>query len=202
MSKLFTLLLIITSTLAVADTPPGADYGKLLLIEEREMKPHFEWGVDGGVALDNASENVYSLSGLLDYVASPLWSFGAEITVNKTEDKDYLKRLQASGDIKVTSYTPDWFGQLTARFHLIKGHLNLLNKIQTPFEMSLVGGAGVAYNSELSKSSSLFSWGGEFLIPVTKTYKAALGIRHFKTYAFQKDELSYTNLLLGVRSEF
>lgn len=202
MTKLFKLFFIIASTLAVADAPPVPDYGKLLLIEEREMKPHFEWGVVGGLALDNASENVYSLSGLLNYVASPLWSFGTEITANKTENMDYLKRLEASGDIKVTSYTPDWFGQLTARFHIIKGHLNLLNKIQTPFEMSLVGGAGAAYNSELSKSSSLFTWGGEFLIPVTKTYKAALGIRHYKTYAFQKDELSYTSLLLGIRTDF
>lgn len=202
MTKLFTLLLLAATSLAIAEAPPVPDYGKLLLIEEREMKPHFEWGMDGGVALDNASEDVYSLSGTLNYVASPLWSFGTEITANKTEDKAYLKRLQDSGDIKVTSYTPDWFGQLTARFHLIKGHLNLLNKIQTPFELSLVAGAGIAYNSELSKSSSLFSWGGEFLIPVTKTYKAAIGIRHYKTYAFQKDELSYTSLLLGIRSEF
>lgn len=202
MTKFFTLLLLSFSSWGWAQAPVVPNYGKLLLLEDREMRPHWEWGMDGGLAIDNTSENVYSLNVNLNYVTSPLWSWGVELTHNKTEDKAYLKRLQEAGDIKVTSYTPDWFSQLIIRFHLIKGHLNLLNKMQTPFELALIAGAGAAYHTELSKSSSLISWGGEFLIPITKSFKAAVGIRHYKSYAFQKDELSYTSLLLGLRSEF
>lgn len=202
MTKFWTLLILATSTYALADVPSVPNYGKLLLLENREMKPHWEWGIDGGLALDNASENVYSLSGNVNYVTSPLWSFGMELTLNRMENKPYLRRLQDAGDIKVTSYTPDWFTQFTTRFHLVKGHLNLLNKLQTPFELSFIAGVGAGYNTELSKTSSLISWGGEILVPMTKTYKAALGIRHYKSYAFQKDELSYTSLLVGLRSEF
>lgn len=202
MTKAFTLLVILFSGTLLAEVPAVPEYGKLLLLEERDFRPHYEWGFDGGIALDNSSESVYSINGLVNYVASPLWSFGVEATFNKTEDKDYLKKLQDAEDIEITNYTPDWYGQLTARVHLIKGHLNFLNKLQTPFEMSLIAGAGMAYNSELSKSSSLVSWGGELLIPFSKTYKGSLGVRHYKSYAFQKDELSYTSLLVGIRSEF
>ena len=201
MTKLFTLIFLCVSGTLLATPPSVPDYGKLLILENREIKPHIEWGVEGGASLDNPIENVYSINALINYVTSPLWSFGLEATFNKTDEKDELTRLQANGNVRITNYTPDFFSQVTARLHLIKGQLNLLNKAQSPFEVSFVVGGGLAYNSELSKSSSLLSWGGEFLVPLSEKWKAALGIRHYKSYAFQSDELSFTSLLLGVRHE-
>lgn len=198
MTKVWTLLFLIALP-ALAQEPVVPQYGKLLLLENREMKPHFELGIDGGLALDNSSEDVYSLNLLANYVATPLFSFGLEITRNQTEEKDYLKRLKAEEDLSITYYTPDWFTQATIRLHLIKGHLNFLNKLQSPFEMSLILGGGLGYNSEQSKSSSLISWGGELAIPFGDSYKGTLGVRHYKSYPFQDEELSFTSLLVGIR---
>lgn len=202
MTNFFTLLVLVLSTSLLAEVPSVPEYGKLLLIEERKHESHFEWGLDGAIALDNSTEDVLGLNVLVNYVWGPLWTFGIEGTANKTQEKDYLQKLEDSGGVKITSYTPDFFTQVTARLNLIKGHANIVNKIQSPFEVAFILGSGIGYNTKLSKSSSLISWGGELLIPATQKYKAAIGLRHYKSYAFKADELSFTSLLLGLRREF
>lgn len=201
MSKIYTLIILLLSSSLWAQ-PKVPDYGKFILVEEREVKPHHELGIDGGIALDNSTENVYSINFLGDYVFSPLFSLGLELTHNVTEEKDFLARLKQDGNVKITSYTPNWFGQVTFKTRIIKGHLNLVNKWRSPFELAAVLGGGLGYNDEHSKTSSLVSWGGELLIPFKEIYKAAIGIRHYKSYPFQDEELSFTSLLVGVRRSF
>lgn len=202
LTKFLTLAFLAVSVPIEAQVPTVPEYGKLLVLENRELKPHFEGGLDLGLSLDNSIENVYLVNGLINYVVNPLWSFGLELSGNKTQKKDELKRLEDSGDIKISSVTPDFFSQVTARFHPIKGQLNFMNKYQSPFEFALVLGGGVTYNTRYQKSSSLVSWGGEFIVPIAGAYKGVAGIRHYKAYAFQKEELSFTSLLLGMRKEF
>lgn len=199
MTKVYTALLLFVSLSLLAETPVVPEYGKLLVLENRTFKSHWEMGLDGGIAMDNSSEDVYSVNALVNYVTTPLLSFGLEFTYNHTDEKAYLKKLKEQEDIKITSFTPDFYTQVTGRIQVIKGHLNFLNKIYSPFEMSLILGGGFGYNSHQKKSSSLASWGGEILIPFGQTYKGSLGIRHYKSYPFQTEELSYTSLLFGVR---
>lgn len=202
MSKLYTLLIgLISLPVLAQDAPVVPEYGKLLLIEERQFKKHWEMGLDGGVALDNTTEDVYSLTALGNYVFSPLFSAGLEISYNETSNKDYLEEIENAGNVKVSNYTPDWFSQAALRMSVIKGHSNLLNKWQTPFELAAVLGAGLGINNEQGKTSSLISWGGELKIPVNETYKTVIGIRHYKSYPFQTEELSFTSLLAGLRIE-
>ena len=203
MSKFYTLLFVLFSFNALAVSPPEApNYGKLVLVENRAFKPHFEAGIDLGMALDNSYEDVYSFNILGQYNFSPLWSLGIELTGNKTEDKDLMKKLRNENEIKITNYTPTVFSQIALRFNAIKGHLNILNKWNAPFEIAAVLGGGIGYNDKDSKSSSLASWGGEFLVPVNERYKVSLGVRHYKSYPFQTDELSFTSFLLGIRRSF
>lgn len=203
MSKLYTLLLLLLPVLSLAqERPPVPDYGKLLLIEERTFKQHFELGLEGGLALDNTTEDVYSIGVMANYVATPLFSFGLDIAHNSVNEKPYLQKLEDSGNVKVSTLTPDWFSQLTLRVNVIKGHLNLLNQWNSSFELSAVLGSGVGYNVEQSKTSSLISWGGELQIPFEEKYRAVLGLRHYKSYAFRKDELSFTSLIFGIRRSF
>ena len=203
MLKFSTLyFLLITGTLFAQEAPIVPEYGKLLLIEDRPFRPHFEAGVEGGVALDNTAEDVYSLALMGNYVLTPLFSLGLELTYNKTQKKDYLANVEKLGNVKISSYTPDWFTQVALRINAIKGHLNLFNKWNSPFELALIAGAGIGYNDEHQKSSSLLSWGGELQIPFKETYKFVLGVRHYRSYAFKDDELSFTSFLTGFRKTF
>ena len=203
MSKFYTaLILLISLPLYAQKAPEVPEYGKLLLVENRPFQPHFSGGLDVGIALDNTSEDVYSFNLMGDYAFSPLWSLGVEVTYNSAQSRPFLDKLEEEGSIKVSNFTPDWFTQGVLRFNAIKGHMNFLNKLYSPFELALLIGGGVGYNTEESKSSSLVSWGGEFLIPFKDKYRFALGVRHYKSYPFQDEELSFTSLLLGVRQTF
>lgn len=195
-------LVLISFPLLAQEAPVVPDYGKLLLIENRPFKPYFEAGLGGGIALDNTTEDVYSISAMGNYVFTPLFSIGAEAMYNKTEDKPYLAKIEKAGNVKVSNYTPDYFFQMTLRLNLIKGHLNLVNRWNSPFEFAAILGSGVGYNDEQTKSSSLVSWGGELQIPFKNEYKAVAGVRHFKSYAFQNQELSFTSLLIDFRKVF
>lgn len=204
MSKLYTLMaLLIISFNSWSEAPPEVpEYGKLVLVENRNFTPHFYSGLDLGLAMDNSYEDVYSFNALGGYAINPLWSLGIEITYNATQTKPVFHRLEKNGEIKISNSTPNWFAQVVTRLNFIKGHLNIFNKWNSEFELAAILGAGTGYSTDYDKTSPLVSWGAELLIPANEKYKFTLGIRHFKSYPFQNDELSFSSLLVGIRRTF